>query len=85
MAATMTEWVDATCGRRLDVIEWGAGMVAEQMDTAALFMAHADAVVALARDLAEDDRGAWNDALKAVCEELGQRIDAARFDGQRNA
>ena len=38
VAETMTEWGDVRIGRRSDIIAWGAGLVAGNMDTADLFM-----------------------------------------------
>ena len=86
VAETMQEWVDARLGRRSDIVAYGPGWVAGDMSTAALFMEHARATRSLitAAD-GDDERQAWEAALRAVCNELGQRIDAARFDGQEKS
>ena len=83
LAATIREWVDVRLDRRSDIVAWGAAGVTEQMDTADLFMAHAESIMEIPRTAEESgERDAWQEALRAVCDELGQRIDAARFDGQ---
>lgn len=75
---TMGEWVDHACGRLDPDGCYGAGLVAERMASADLYMAQSEAILALGGTLPDDDRNAWKTALKAVCEELGIRLDKAR-------
>lgn len=62
---TMSEWVNRP------KTDYAAADVAENMSTADLFRAHAECSH-------PPDRGArWAEALDAVCEALGKRVDAA--------
>lgn len=61
----------------------GAALTAEQMSTADLFREHAECVRMLCTPVMGDLRERWEDALDAVCEELGKRVDGAYSRGMR--
>lgn len=73
--ATMAEWVDSH--DHPVFVQESAEYVAERFAGAALFRAHAAATIKLCCPLRNHERERWDEALAAVCDELGKRLDAA--------
>lgn len=74
---TIAEWVE-----RENCFS-GAYTVAAKMSAADLFRAHAECVRRLSEPMTIYQLGRWSDALDAVCEVLGERVDGAYSRGMR--
>ena len=61
----------------------GAGLVADRMDTVDLFRAHAECIRHLSAPHLINTHDRWVEALDAVCETLGKRVDGAYSRGMR--
>lgn len=80
---SIAEWVITYHNRPDGYMPHGVGLVAERMSTADLFRAHAECIRYLAGPLRDAERERWAEALDAVCETLGKRVDGAYSRGMR--
>lgn len=80
---SISEWVIMYHDHPNDYIPHGVGLVAERMSTSDLFKAHAECIRYLCAPLLVNTHDRWAEALDAVCEALGKRVDGAYSRGMR--
>ena len=76
---TIAEWVERAGERGIPSAE----DIATRMSTADLFRAHAECSRRLSEPMRISAEERWAEALDAVCETLGKRVDGAYSRGMR--